>query len=213
MLLGKDLELDITLHDFYQVSKKEIHFYATSYGPFELVDISYKTHPEWKLVDAIYASCCLPILFYPFVHDDGQYYIDGGVLKNYPLSKCLEDGHDPEHILGIYQPSEVDCCASKPSPFSLSGSYKLFEYCISFLTKLWSFIKLPPHEKEKTVRNQIPAICESDPWKIMEAFESKEERLRLVELGKNAADIFLDEIFLSSSTVSTVTEEGFGLSS
>lgn len=198
MLLGKDLEIDITLQEFYEVSKKEIHFYVTSYGKFELVDISYKTHPNWRIVDAIYASCCLPILFDPFVHE-GEYYIDGGILKNYPLNKCLEDGHDPENILGIYQTNKVEeeKADSSQTPFrstNSSSTYKLFDYIISFLIKLWTFIKLPHHENEKNVLNQIPALCAIDPWKILEAIESKEERQRLVKIGVDAANLFLDKL-------------------
>jgi predicted acylesterase/phospholipase RssA len=193
MLLGKDLELDITLQEFHQVSKKELHFYTTSYGTFELVDLSYKTHPNWKLVDAIYASCSLPILFDPFMHQ-GQLYIDGGILKNYPLNKCLEDGCDPENILGIFQSNkEEEGEEENDNVLTPLFRYKLFDYIISLLTKIWSLIKLPRHEMEDLVLNQVPASCASDPWKIMEAFQSKEERIRLVHLGITAADRFLEK--------------------
>lgn len=117
-------------------------------------------------MDAVYASCCLPILFDPFEYE-GQYYIDGGILKNYPLNKCLEDGHDPENILGIYQTNTEEDKESdrKQTPFHTksTSTYKLFDYIISFLIKLWTFIKLPHHEKEKNVMNQVPALCRIDP--------------------------------------------------
>ena len=184
MLLGKDLEIDITLLEFYKVTKKEIHFFTTSYDTFELVDISYKTHPDWKLIDAIYASCCLPIIFDRFVFD-GRIFLDGGILKNYPLNQCLEDGHNPENILGVYQTETKSNKRIEPS------NYKLFDYILSFLLKIWSFVKETHHENEVNVLNQIPAMCETDPWKIIEAFESKEERVRLISSGIESAKIFL----------------------
>ncbi len=38
-----------------------------------------------NLVDAVVASCCVPLIFSP-VKIDGRYYVDGGVLKNLPAS-------------------------------------------------------------------------------------------------------------------------------
>jgi predicted acylesterase/phospholipase RssA len=189
MLLGKDLEIDINLLDFYKVSKKEIHFYTTAYESFDLIDISYKTHPQWKLVDAVYASCCVPIMFDPFEHA-GKYYVDGGIRANYPLNKCLEDGHSPENILGIYQFHKK---ILNETPFSEStpSTYKLFDYILSFVIKIWNLIELPHHENEKLVVNQIAAPCDSNPWKILQAIESKEERVRLIECGVESAKNFL----------------------
>lgn len=181
MLLGKDLEIEITLLEFYNVTKKEIHFYTTSYDTFELVDISYKTHPDWKLIDAIYSSSCVPVIFDRFVLND-QFFLDGGIIKNYPLYQCLQDGHEPENILGLYK-RENECY--KPS------NYKLFDYILSFLWKLRSFVKKTHHSKEEFVLNQISASCDSDPWKIVEAFESREERLRLLSSGIDSAKTFL----------------------
>lgn len=184
MLLGKDLDLDISLLEFYIVTKKEIHFYTTSYDTFELVDVSYKTHPDWKLIDAVYSSSCVPIMFDRFAIQD-QYFLDGGIIKNYPLHQCLADGHEPENILGLYKTERDFIQNIAPS------NYKLFDYILSFLLKLKSFVKETHHEKEELVLNQIPALCENDPWKIIEAFESKEERLRLLLSGVESAKVFL----------------------
>jgi len=184
MLLGKDLEIEITLLEFYNVTKKEIHFYTTSYDKFELVDISYKTHPGWKLIDAVYSSSGVPIIFDRFAIND-QFFLDGGIIKNYPLTQCLEDGHEPEHILGLYKTE------TEYTKLIASSNYKLFDYILSFLLKLRSFVKGTHHPKEVFVVNQIPAICECDPWKIIEAFESKEERVRLLQSGIESAKTFL----------------------
>ena len=50
-----------------------------------------------KLVDAVVASCSVPILFSPKVID-GVRYVDGGVLKNFPVSTIREDC---ERLIGI----------------------------------------------------------------------------------------------------------------
>lgn len=100
LLKSVDLSLDSSLLDIYNYNSIEFHIYTTELNSFQLVDISYKTHPDWKLVDAIHASCSIPILFSPLI-DNSMCYIDGAVFMNYPLCKCIENGANPDEILGI----------------------------------------------------------------------------------------------------------------
>lgn len=46
-----------------------------------------------SLVDAIYASCALP-LFYPPAEIDGRYYVDGGVVDSLPILRAADRGAD-----------------------------------------------------------------------------------------------------------------------
>ena len=89
LLKSVDLPVDITLQQFYEYSGVELHIYSTEINHFELVDISFKTHPEWLLVDAIYVSSSIPNIFSPLFIDE-KCYLDGGVLLNDPSSKCIE---------------------------------------------------------------------------------------------------------------------------
>jgi NTE family protein len=50
------------------------------------------------LVDAIYASCALP-LFYPPAEIDGRYFVDGGVVDALPIMRAAERG--AEMIISI----------------------------------------------------------------------------------------------------------------
>ena len=50
-----------------------------------------------KLVDAIVASCSIPVLFTPKIID-GVHYVDGGVLKNFPVSTIRDDC---DKVIGI----------------------------------------------------------------------------------------------------------------
>lgn len=50
-----------------------------------------------KLIDPIVASCSIPVLFTPKVID-GVHYVDGGVLKNFPVSTIR---NDCEKVIGI----------------------------------------------------------------------------------------------------------------
>jgi NTE family protein len=50
-----------------------------------------------NLIDPIIASCSIPVLFSPKVID-GVHYVDGGVLKNFPVSTIREDC---EKVIGV----------------------------------------------------------------------------------------------------------------
>ena len=102
-LLARDLSIDINMLDFFKHTGVDLHIYVTEVNDFVCVDISHKTHPEWKLIDAVYASCCLPVVFSPHIIED-KCYIDGCFFSNYPIDYCINNiGEENKHrILGIY---------------------------------------------------------------------------------------------------------------
>lgn len=95
-----DLDINITMLDLYNYNGIDFHIFVTELNSFKLVDISYKTHPEWSVLDAIYGSCAIPLLFPPMIKND-ECFIDGGFFLNYPISKCIENIENLDEILGI----------------------------------------------------------------------------------------------------------------
>ena len=87
LLKSVDLSCATTLAELYEYNGIELHIYATELNRYELVDISFKTHPEWRVVDAIYASCSIPLLFSPLIQEN-KCYVDGGFFLNYPIDRC-----------------------------------------------------------------------------------------------------------------------------
>lgn len=100
ILKSCDMETSITMGEFYEKTGIELHIYITELNRFESIDISYKTHPEWNVIEAVYASCTIPTIFSPIIKED-KCYIDGGFFYNYPLKKCLENVEERDTILGI----------------------------------------------------------------------------------------------------------------
>jgi len=100
LLCAKDLSLTITMKELYEYSNIELHMYSLELNSFKIEDISYKTHPDLPLLHAVIMTSTVPTIFVPFCVD-GKCFIDGGVLANYPLSYCLEQGHKKEEILGF----------------------------------------------------------------------------------------------------------------
>ena len=124
LLLAKDLSLDVTMKELYDFNKIEVHVMTVELNKFELINISYKTHPSLNVMDAIKMSCAFPIIFSPKIiveshendnkeeEDEGKNkkeyvnrvycYIDGGVMCNYPVNVCMEDQKcELDEILGF----------------------------------------------------------------------------------------------------------------
>jgi NTE family protein len=104
LLKSIDLDIDATMMDIYTYNSIEIHIYVTEINTYTLLDISYKTHPDWNLLDAIYASCSIPIIFTPLMREQ-KCYMDGALLLNYPIQKCIDHCMEMDlpldEILGI----------------------------------------------------------------------------------------------------------------
>jgi predicted acylesterase/phospholipase RssA len=128
LLLGKDILPTVTMAEFFQKTGIELHIMVTNVNVFESVDVSYKTHPGWSLVDAVHSSCAIPLLFKP-ISIDGNLYCDGGFCVNYPLKNCIENGANPDDVFGI-QNTDIDNEEIDTTMFSL------FDYIIHLLNKI-----------------------------------------------------------------------------
>lgn len=191
LLLAKDMTTNVTLSEFFQVTHIDLHLFAVEINQFKLVDISHVTHPEWRLIDAIYASCALPVLFRPLVvvipgddHNDvavrGCYcYVDGGILANYPIHECLATGVDPMEVLGITRaPSEKRI---------IDEHSNLFDYLSVILARTLSQMRrmIYPHNTYVLGQEYFIPTEGINIYKILQMFSCEHERKQLM----NAFDI------------------------
>lgn len=108
LLKFKELNVNITLKEFFEWNHIDIHFYLTEIyaedgSYFKKIDVSHKTHPDWKLIDVVYASSALPVAFTPYFKDDCV-YIDGGILNTFPINDCI-------HNIKITENTKNEICA------------------------------------------------------------------------------------------------------
>lgn len=73
-----------TFQDLWNDKKKELYIVTTCLNTHSAVYLNYKTHPDMPLVDAIRMSISIPFLFQS-VKMDNNYYVDGGLVDNFPL--------------------------------------------------------------------------------------------------------------------------------
>ena len=100
LLEAKDLSISITLKEFSEYCKKDLHFFAFDLNTYQTVDFSNKDYPDLSLLKAIFISCSLPGIFTPTIMDD-KCLIDGGTLANFPLNYCLQEHTNIDEILGF----------------------------------------------------------------------------------------------------------------
>jgi predicted acylesterase/phospholipase RssA len=141
---------------------------------FKAIDISYKTHPDWRVIDAAYCSSTLPIIFAPYIRDN-QCFVDGGVICSYPIKQCLDDGHLPDEIFAIkkHTSSSIDMVTDQSS---------LFDYLMIILRKT---IRVLNGQEIGLVPNEILVSGDSVSIDgILTMSASKEARSELIEFGK-----------------------------
>ena len=187
LFLAKDIEIDVTLEEFYKITNIELHLYSSDLNKFKLVDISHKTHPSWKLIDAIYASACLPVFFAPF-EKDGDYYADGGIFLNYPLSPCIKCGNKPEEILAIWK-HNVEVSQDK-----VTSDSTLFDYVLILLNKTLQNI-IMSSENIMHTQNEIEIKCPFvSLYDLYKMSSSAEERARLIDEGVESGKKYASSI-------------------
>jgi predicted acylesterase/phospholipase RssA len=149
LLDAKDISMDITLEDFYNFSKIELHLFSFEINDFKVQNISYITHPKLTLLNAIQMSCAIPILVTPLCVDD-KCYIDGGMSSNYPLTYCIESGKNPDEILGFKN-------KYNDNKNYIHSESTLLDFLLNFLFK--TIFSLNTDNKQPTIKHEL--ICEA----------------------------------------------------
>lgn len=201
LLKSVDLSIDITLQQFYQYSGVELHIYSTEINRFELIDISFKTHPEWLLLDAIYVSCSIPNIFSPLFIDE-KCYLDGAVLLNDPSSKCIDNvinnGGAIDEIFSISMDIKKDDGNSIDNTWNIFPETNILEFNQVLIRKLLykiqqNIIKDTRMENTDLVY-ELKTVCNTNTMDdIIQIMNSSDIRKQLIEEGIEQMSIFLSK--------------------
>ena len=181
-----DLSCDVTFAELYEYNGIELHIYATELNKYELVDFSFKTHPEWNVIDVIYASCSIPLLFSPYIKDD-QCFIDGGFLLNYPITKCIIE--NPKEVLGISLANFPDQHRENP----IGHSSNIFDYIFSVMYNIIYQHGLFSNDNSHPYPYQIVLKDKTSLEYFIIVLSDKNEREHLVMDGKRIFKEHLDK--------------------
>jgi predicted acylesterase/phospholipase RssA len=172
LFAARDLSLATTMREFFKETGVDLHVVVTQLATCEAVDVSHTTHPDWRVVDAVYASCALPLVFEPFISPvDGQWYLDGGVAANYPSAFCGA----PDRAIGVRL--AVDAAPLAPDA-------ALAEYVGAIFSGLVrkNDVLAPALAREVRVPARVMGVQD-----IARVARSREARAELVAMGREAA--------------------------
>lgn len=191
LLQAKNLELNITLKEFYEFSKIDLHIFTFELNNFETVEMSHISHPNMELVQALTMSSALPGIFMPTIIED-KCFVDGGVMCNYPLNQCLRDHTNKDEILGIKCSYDKDL--DKFKNVTVTTDTSLLEYVICLTINTMNFIRNTV--TIETIDNTVKCYVSENPLTldvIQEVIQNPELRRTLLTMGEKDAEQFMCE--------------------
>lgn len=184
ILKNNNLTITTTLLELYEKTGKELYLYSVSMNTFNEVIISYKTHPNLDIITAVHMTCALPYLVQPVWYEN-DYYIDGGLINNFPIHKCMElDNIDKDSILSIsFDTEEINK--------TIDESINIFEYGYILYRKLAKNLKYKNLCYEVLTNHIIIPCKEMNLNDGYDAFNNISVRKDMIEQGENYAKMFL----------------------
>ena len=176
LLYGKGLDPNITIKEFYEYSGICLHIIATKVNTMEMIDINYKTHPDFPLIDAVYCSSAIPIAFSPYYFDN-IYLCDGGFHCNYPIDYCLQECKADETI-GVSLDQNLQ---EMGEPDDKNG-LNLFNYLLTLTLNMSKSI----NKKASTEKLRREIFIDGNHTCVQntcDAIFEKESREKLVKIG------------------------------
>ncbi len=180
----KNLKLTLTLKELYEYSKIEFNIYVFNISKFESEIFNYKTHPDLKVIEAIYMSCSLPFAFEPMKYN-GNYYLDGGLEIEYPLNDTVDKCDNTKEILGIR-------VSNITKTIKMSDDINILNYGIYLFERL-----IHKHRKldyKKIDYEIIIPSKESNVNDLKNIINKTSERAKLILEGEKYAILFLKYI-------------------
>ena len=189
LLKKKNIPENITLLDFYNLTKIALHIFTVNLNDENIksIDLSYETFPNLPLLKAITMSSAVPLIFKPIFFEGGC-YIDGGLLNNFPIKNCLDDNKcDHKEILLIQKNVK-----NKKNEIMVEKESTIFEYMNIFIQKIH---KLIDSDIDVNVENKIvidkDIIKSNNIFEVYETLEDQSIRENLINYGEDLAKEFL----------------------
>ena len=179
LLKSKDLCPKITLSEFYDHTKIKFNIYTTHFNNWKGVCLNHETHPDMTLMQALYMSSAMPMIFKP-VEMSNELYVDGAVTKHYPVKSALNDGCSKDEILGIkvYRPEE----------HAIDNNCTFFQYIGAMMNNMISAIASTEQEAvPHCISHSVPRMGSE----IEGVLFNPEKRQAMLDRGIKSAQDFL----------------------
>ena len=166
LFLAKEINLTITLLEFYELTKIEFNIYTCNLTTFKKEKLNHNNTPNLELIDALYMSSSVPVMFVP-LYINNCYYLDGGIFINCPINECIFDKK--------CDADEIICFTNdKREPLDLSNNFyeennynygstncqltqeaNFFEYLIYIIKTLFNKLSIIENENIVAIKNSV----------------------------------------------------------
>jgi len=190
---AKDLDINITFGQLYDYTGIELHMYTSNVNNevIELVDLSHLTHKELSVCDGLCMSMSYPFVFKPVIIDT-ICYIDGGIMNNFPLNKCVKQQKCTEDQVLAFKTS----LESKDE--TIKNDSTMADYVYILFRKLQRMIfggnRSKPYKSKYTVNCLVGNLINLNDW--MNVAMNEDSRRNLINEGDKSAIKFYNDTFL-----------------
>ena len=113
----KQYDLSMTFIELYEKTNISFHVFTTDVSTFQYKECSHLTCPHMKVIDAVYMSSSIPIVFEPLWYDN-TYFVDGAVHICDPTIVCQQRNiEEKDNILSIVFRRNKDIIFTKDMNF------------------------------------------------------------------------------------------------
>ena len=194
LICAKDLHINSTLRDLYNVSKIELNIFSTKMDDFSAYKINHRSHPYMTIIQAVHMSGAIPFIFQP-VFFDGHCFMDGGIVNNYPLETCLlEQKCNKLEILAINNNIHNK---NNDKIHKLLPTSNIVDICLVFFSH-YNVLRHKIKELSKLSEDRIKIPYELQTYTnginindLYECVTKKDKRKNLINEGKVQARSFL----------------------
>tara|TARA_R110001599_G_scaffold69536_4_gene195984 strand:+ start:511 stop:1404 length:894 start_codon:yes stop_codon:yes gene_type:complete len=125
-LTAKDVSKDISLIEMYNKYKVRFNIYTIRLESFDKLVLNHENYPSMPVKTAILMSIALPPIFKPVLYN-GSYYIDGGMICNYPIIDCILRYKNINEIIGLH------VCSGTEEKTTFSDDVAMPDYSLMLL--------------------------------------------------------------------------------
>jgi predicted acylesterase/phospholipase RssA len=101
----KNININITFQDFFKLNNIKFTIVVSNITSNHVEYWNYLTTPNYKILDALFITCNYPFYIKPY-YFNSNYFLDGGLMNNYPINYIDIDNLDS--VIGIYINNKKD---------------------------------------------------------------------------------------------------------
>tara|TARA_Y100000741_G_scaffold81200_1_gene59511 strand:+ start:2813 stop:3730 length:918 start_codon:yes stop_codon:yes gene_type:complete len=184
-----EMELDITMLELYKRTQIEFNIYTTNLDDFVAEKMNHISHPNISVLDAIYMSCCIPVLLEPIMYKK-KYYIDGAIFHGNPKNEVNET--KKENTLsftftssGYYEYTPNSNEQNELTPYLIFK--KLISGVVLNFKNIAKSVVIKNDVKLNWIRNET--VYDYKSW--MNFFYNRDDRLVKIVMGEKYGLLFL----------------------